>query len=129
VASERITRWERVAREAVQQSGALAPVVIDAPAELSAVYPAKDALSLVLHEQPIAHDTLHDYLVRVPSLVELVVGPEGGLSGEEVTMLLSRGFKPLYLGPRVLRTETAAIFALGAVQMTIQEHDAWQPTE
>ena len=127
--AERVRRWERVAREAVQQSGAVVPVVIDPPTDIAAIYPAEDALSLVLHERPIAQGSLHGYLERVPRCVELVVGPEGGFSETEMNLLQSRGFRPLYLGPRVLRTDTAAVFALGAVQMIVEERDTWQPAE
>ncbi len=127
--AERMKRWERIAREAVQQSGAVNPVVIDPPAELDSIHSAPGALSLALHEKPIAQGSLHGYLERVPGCVELAVGPEGGFSDREIDLLLSRGFKPLYLGPRVFRTETAAVYALGAVQMIVEERDTWQPTE
>lgn len=46
---------------------------------------------------------------------ELVVGPEGGLSERERDLALSRGCEPVALGPRVLRTETAALAALAAI--------------
>ena len=98
------------------------------PLPLTEPAPAHDALSLLLRERPLAQETLHGYLDRVPRHVELVVGPEGGFSPDEVEMLLSRGFQPFCLGPRVFRTETAAIFALGAVKILVQEQDAWQPT-
>ena len=46
----------------------------------------------------------------------LLVGPEGGLSPVETQLAQSRGFKPVKLGPRILRTETAALAALAAIQ-------------
>lgn len=46
----------------------------------------------------------------------LLVGPEGGLSPAETQLAQSRGFKPVRLGPRILRTETAALAALSAIQ-------------
>jgi len=48
--------------------------------------------------------------------VELLVGPEGGLSEREVDIAQAVGFLPLSLGPRVLRTETAPLAALAAMQ-------------
>jgi 16S rRNA (uracil1498-N3)-methyltransferase len=48
--------------------------------------------------------------------VELLVGPEGGLSERELDIALTIGFTPLSLGPRVLRTETAPLAALAAMQ-------------
>ena len=51
--------------------------------------------------------------------VELLVGPEGGLSPDEESAALAAGFQAVRLGPRVLRTETAAIAALAAIQQRI----------
>ena len=48
--------------------------------------------------------------------VRLLVGPEGGLSPGEVDRAHAAGFTGLRLGPRVLRTETAALIALGVLQ-------------
>jgi 16S rRNA (uracil1498-N3)-methyltransferase len=48
--------------------------------------------------------------------VTLLVGPEGGWNAEETQAALSAGFIPLALGPRILRTETAAVAALAAMQ-------------
>lgn len=48
--------------------------------------------------------------------VVLLVGPEGGLSPEEASLAASRGFTPVRMGPRTLRTETAALVAMAAMQ-------------
>lgn len=54
---------------------------------------------------------------RLPEVpVYLLVGPEGGFSPEERQRAKDHGFQPLRLGPRVLRTETAALAALAAMQ-------------
>lgn len=55
-------------------------------------------------------------LAPAPSRVLLLVGPEGGLAPVEVAAAHSRGFVGVRLGPRVLRTETAALAALAAMQ-------------
>ena len=47
--------------------------------------------------------------------LELLIGPEGGLSEREQELALSQGAEPVALGPRVLRTETAPIAALAAI--------------
>jgi 16S rRNA (uracil1498-N3)-methyltransferase len=53
---------------------------------------------------------------RPEGRVVLMAGPEGGLAPGEVQTALGRGFEPVRLGPRILRTETAAVAALAALQ-------------
>jgi 16S rRNA (uracil1498-N3)-methyltransferase len=48
--------------------------------------------------------------------VELLVGPEGGLTAGEARLAEAEGFIPIRLGPRVLRTETAPLAAIAAIQ-------------
>jgi len=48
--------------------------------------------------------------------VDLVIGPEGGVSEMELAMLADAGFSNVSLGPRVLRTETAALAAVALLQ-------------
>jgi len=120
--SVRLDRWRRIAREAVQQSGE----VLD-PQPLETVVPEHDAVSLVLHQEPLARASLHGYLGIIPEAVELVVGPEGGFADSELSRLLASGFEPLWLGPQVLRSESAALFASAALRLLIVEHAQWQP--
>lgn len=71
------------------------------------------ALKLVLHHRS-------EQLLRqhpTPQAVTLLVGPEGGLTESEIAFACANGFQPLTLGPRVLRTETAPVAALAAVQL------------
>jgi 16S rRNA (uracil1498-N3)-methyltransferase len=64
---------------------------------------------------PTAEATLPD-LPPPAGTLNLLVGPEGGLSAREVTLATQAGFRRVRLGPRVLRTETAPLAALAAVQ-------------
>ena len=48
--------------------------------------------------------------------VEFMVGPEGGLSPSEIQQAMNAGYQPLSLGPRILRTETAALACIAALQ-------------
>lgn len=133
----RVDRWRRVAREAVQQSGADRPVGVEPPQELAEIQPTDGALALVLHPErcpvdnsdgdPLAQSTLHGYLGEVPDDIDLVVGPEGGFTDAELTGLFGKGFRPLWLGPQVLRSESAALFAAAAVRILALERVHWQP--
>jgi len=51
-----------------------------------------------------------------PSSVALMIGPEGGLSADEIAQAETSGFLPVALGPRVLRTETAPVAAMALCQ-------------
>ena len=54
--------------------------------------------------------------IKSPQKIILLIGPEGGLAPEEAEAAIDRGFTAVSLGPRILRTETAAIAALAALQ-------------
>jgi len=73
----------------------------------------RDELRLML--SPHATVSLRE-LAPARGRVILLAGPEGGLATGEVQSAQSRGFAPVRLGPRVLRTETAALAALSAIQ-------------
>ncbi|MCR4880200.1 MAG: 16S rRNA (uracil(1498)-N(3))-methyltransferase [Bacilli bacterium] len=53
--------------------------------------------------------------------VSLLIGPEGGLSIEEVNTLVAQGFKRISLGKRILRTETAALVGLAMINMVVEQ--------
>ena len=73
----------------------------------------KEGLRLVL--SPSAPGSLAG-LTSLPNKVELLIGPEGGLDDDELLAAQKAGFMPVRLGPRVLRTETAAVVALTVLQ-------------
>jgi 16S rRNA (uracil1498-N3)-methyltransferase len=63
------------------------------------------------------HASLRPGELARPAGVILLAGPEGGFSAAEADLAARSGFKGLRLGPRVLRTETAALAALAAMQV------------
>ncbi len=121
-------RLERIAREALQQSGARRLPTIDAPRSLASVAESGEdwGTALFFHEKALAALSLHRLLAGGSTRISMLIGPEGGLSEAEVGMLRTAGFAPVFLGADVLRVETAALFALGAVKMIIQEKDSWR---
>lgn len=106
---KRVKHWQQIAISACEQCGRVIPPHIDEPASIEKWLSIQDAdLKLVLHhhsEQPLQEMSL-------PASVALLIGPEGGLTEAEVELAITYGFKPLTLGPRVMRTETAPIAAL-----------------
>ncbi len=128
----KVARWERIIREGLQQSGSPVPTTVEEPclpAELPARLgpPRGHRLCFVLHETPLAEANLHGYLSASPDEVVLAVGPEGGFSPEELADFLAAGFRPIRLPGAVLRTETAALFAVAAIETILTERSAWIP--
>ena len=114
-AAKRVAHWQAIAASACEQCGRNRVPEVSAVATVTswlAQVPA-DALRLTL--SPGAESTLHE-IVRPKGAVVLLVGPEGGLSPREQDDARAAGFVPLRLGPRVLRTETAALAAMAAMQ-------------
>jgi 16S rRNA (uracil1498-N3)-methyltransferase len=132
-AGRKLERWQRIARQALQQSGAAAAPIIESPRELQAVLeelrdPADGEVRLFFHQDRKGSDSLHGCLSKIAKIITLVVGPEGGLAEDEVDLLRSKSFVSVTFGHTVLRAETAALYALAAVQTVIYERKAWEPT-
>ena len=108
-------RWQEIAISACEQCGRnevppVAPIA-DLPQVLAAL-PADSEARLLL--SPHGGVPLRS-LPSAQSAV-LLIGPEGGLTAEEEDLARSHGFQAVQLGARVLRTETAALAALAAMQ-------------
>ncbi len=118
-------RWQRVVQEAVQQSGSPHVPKICAVRNLGELVNEAGEM-LFFHQAPIATKTLHDYCSRITGEIGIVIGPEGGFSSEEVEKMTRAGWKAAYLGPWVLRTEHAGLYAIAAVQTMLLERDSWK---
>lgn len=104
----RVERWRTIAREALKQCGGTLLPRVEAPLDVARIHLEGEGWVLWEGER-------ERYLSREVAVgrVALAVGPEGGWEPEEVELLVSGGFKPATLGPRILRAETAAIVGLG----------------
>lgn len=115
-ATRRLEHWRKVAVGAAEQSGRTKVPLIDPPMSLNAWLgsaPGKRDRDVILH--PGAAGTLSSLSPPRTKLCVLV-GPEGGFSVEEYRDAELAGFKAVSLGPRILRTETAAVAALAVAQ-------------
>lgn len=130
--AERTERWNRVAEEALQQCGGSLPVQVSLPGKIIGVLEQWNRRGpvLFLHEKkPETGETgyLHGNLAEEVGELAIIIGPEGGLSPGEIRYLTGYGARPIYLGSRVLRAETAALYALAAAGTIIRERAQWQP--
>jgi 16S rRNA (uracil1498-N3)-methyltransferase len=129
----KLERWERIIREGLQQSGSPIATTIEEAVEAAGLAerlgpPRGERLGLVLHEVPLAQTGLHEYLGNAPEEIVICVGPEGGFADDELEILAGAGFKPLLLPGAILRTETAALYAVAAVETILAERSSWTPS-
>jgi 16S rRNA (uracil1498-N3)-methyltransferase len=115
----RTRRWQTIAEEAARQSGRADVPTICEPVALLAALAKLDASldeSRYLLWEGEQNQSLHRALVDRPARVAVLVGPEGGFASAEVEACVQAGFRSVGLGPRILRTETAAIVAVALCQ-------------
>lgn len=111
---KRLQHWQAVVVSACEQSGRNVLPVIQAPLELMKWLPTiQGQQGFIL--SPHVNKPLPATINRATPLI-LLIGPEGGLSEQEVAAAMQAGLQPLNLGPRVLRTETATLAAITALQ-------------
>lgn len=110
---QRLQHWQHIVQHAAEQSGRTCLPLMSDIAELSDWVAQQRGLSVFL--DPYAEQTLAD-LQPDKQHITLLSGPEGGFSDRERQIAQSAGFVPVRLGARILRTETAVLSALSAVQ-------------
>lgn len=113
-------RWERVIREAAEQSGrGRLPQLMPAQLYAEAVEaPAEDLLRLIPWEEEHAvrlSDALSACNFAAVAGIQIFVGPEGGLTRPEIELARAYGVRPVTLGRRILRAETAGLVAASAI--------------
>ena len=114
-AEQKRTHWRRVAIAACEQCGRNRVPEVLAPLPLADFCRSPVAPGLRLLLAPGAPTSLRSVAPRLEGAATLAAGPEAGFTAEEEAMLADAGFIPVRLGPRVLRTETAALAALAAL--------------
>ncbi|WP_257296657.1 16S rRNA (uracil(1498)-N(3))-methyltransferase [Endozoicomonas sp. YOMI1] len=110
---KRVKHWQQVAISACEQCGRNIVPTIHTPVKLEDWLTTRvTELSFVLHHR--TREKLSGF--AQPGSVSLLIGPEGGLTAQEIELAEGHRFNPLTLGPRVLRTETAPVVAITLMQ-------------
>ena len=134
-------RWLRIAKQAMQQSGnpILPEIRVPTPfgeleffwRQLCKEHPT--AVGVFFHQDALDGRGLHSYLNPCRGeenpRVAVCIGPEGGFSSSEIKKLLNIGFHPVYIKTNVFRTETAALYAVAAIQTVLLEKNLWSVPE
>lgn len=111
---KKLRHWQQVAISACEQSGRNRIPKIHLPVDYSSWCKSLEC-ELKLIFEPNGNSALPNQ--EKPTEVALLIGPEGGLSDQEIKHATSTGFQAVRLGPRILRTETAPIAALTSLQL------------
>ncbi len=112
---KKLQHWRAVAIAACEQCGRnQIPSIIEPMPLTDWLTDVKAELKFIC--QPGAVTSLKDYQNK-PTSIALLIGPESGLDDREFTLAQQYEFKPLSLGSRILRTETAALAAITAIQV------------
>jgi len=114
-AAARLAHWRRVAIAACEQCGRNRIPPIEPPATVGECCAKLPQGRLRLLLSPRAGTRLREALASGARAIVLAAGPEGGFDESEEELLGKAGFVPVRLGPRVLRTETAALAAIAAL--------------
>jgi len=114
-ASKKVQHWHGIAVAACEQCGRnVVPEIVD-PVTLYGLLEASASSGISLLLSPTGSQRIAD-LDGSPSGATVLIGPEGGLAQVEQDAALRSGFTAVRMGPRVLRTETAAVCALTLLQ-------------
>ena len=107
--------WQGVVRSACEQSGRAHVPEVNEPVAIHRLAPA-DGARQAFYLQPGASRRIADLSPEIERELALAIGPEGGFSARDTHLLRTAGFDGLGLGPRILRTETAGIALVAALQ-------------
>jgi len=111
--NKRSKRWQKIIREAAEQSRRGRLPLLDQPADFEHVTKSLNGLSIMPYEHE-SDTTLKEILINWcykenANNINIFIGPEGGLTSDEIEHATDNGIIPVTLGPRILRSETAGL--------------------
>lgn len=123
--NKKLTHWRKVVISACEQSGRS---IIPEITEIISLAKLTEQTDQLLDENALKITLNPDSVFSLKEMkladsknpeqtIEVFIGPEGGLNGEEIKLLLEKNFKDVHFGPRILRTETAGPAVISALQI------------
>jgi len=107
--------WQKIIQSACEQCGRAVIPTLSSVTELNKIEQLHDGEhGLILDAN--SDQTMNSLNICNPSSIKLLIGPEGGFTADEITTVLEKGFQSVRCGPRILRTETAALAAVLCAQ-------------
>ncbi len=125
-AAEKLLRWNQISKSAAEQACLLRIPKVQAPLpsrHLFSAFGPEGMLRLILHPGPAGEPLRHalETVSRAPASIVIAIGPEGGWSPAELETAAASGWRMITLGPRVLRTETAALVAISQITYRFEQ--------
>ncbi|WP_059171184.1 16S rRNA (uracil(1498)-N(3))-methyltransferase [Bacillus sp. FJAT-27445] len=124
---KKVDRWQKIAKEAAEQSHRSVVPQVSSPVDFRSLLADGqnyDVRLVAYEEESRSGETsvFSEALMNIKAGQSLlmVFGPEGGLTDGEATLLKEHGFQLCGLGPRILRTETAPLYALAAISYHLE---------
>ena len=111
---KRLQHWQHVVISACEQSGRATVPHVAEPLPLAQAATQTTATRWILH--PDATSSLAQAAQHVAHACCIAIGPEGGWSTRDLDTLIAAGWEMVHFGPRILRTETAGLAAISALQ-------------
>ncbi|MCU7851101.1 MAG: 16S rRNA (uracil(1498)-N(3))-methyltransferase [Candidatus Thiodiazotropha sp. (ex Monitilora ramsayi)] len=113
--ASRMAHWRKIIINACEQSGRGLLPELDSPVEIGSAVSTQTAHTALLLDHR-SNKTLAE-IKKPKGTICILVGPEGGLSSEERKLAKGQGYTGIKLGPRIMRTETAPLAAIAAIQV------------
>lgn len=117
---KKLSRYQKIAKEASEQCHRLIVPEIVGVIDIKDIPQYKEEINLLAYEKMAGH-TEGSFNLNNPKGVSIVIGSEGGFDEDEANHLINQGFKTISLGKRILRCETAAIYALSVLGYQLEK--------
>ncbi|MDQ0213930.1 16S rRNA (uracil1498-N3)-methyltransferase [Oikeobacillus pervagus] len=124
---KKVERWGKIAKEAAEQCHRSQIPIIEPPMDLQRFIQISEhyQYKLFAYEEEAKQGESEQFYTTLSKIKKkesllIVFGPEGGFSDREAEILKDCGFLPVGLGPRILRTETAPLYALSAISYHLE---------
>ena len=130
--AKRMNRWRKIADEALKQCRRAQSPKIETAADFSEMLRLSDAAAVKLifwEAETSAFPEGNRVAQREHPDVFIILGPEGGLTAEEIHQARQAGFQPVSLGPRILRAETASVAAITLAQYLFGDLGRGRPSD
>ncbi|MGL4981391.1 MAG: RsmE family RNA methyltransferase [Treponemataceae bacterium] len=133
--ANRLLRWQRIIREARQQSGSPIDTVIEKPQNIEYSFKliesdcGESSCRVLISEKKKFKNSIFEIFAKKPKNIYLAVGSEGGFSSLEENLFLENYFHAVHFSTNILRSETAAVYGLSVVQNLLTEFSSWQKKE